>query len=95
MGSMQTYGTVHMVTDGNNNSNGIIVKWVVDPFVMARAMERNSANTYVAIAIATTMSYVCIEPIHDDKDAVAIAIHFVWTDQQRNRCRCLHSMNEP
>ena len=58
-------------------------------------MERNSANTYVAIAIATTMSYVCIEPIHDDKDAVAIAIHFVRTDQQRNRCRCRHSVNDP
>ena len=63
--------------------------------MMARAMERNSANTYVAIAIATTMSYVCIEPIHDDKDAVAIAIHFVRTDQQRNRCRCRHSVNDP
>ena len=51
-------------------------------FVMATAMERNSANTYIYVTIATaitmwTVSYICIEPIHDDKDVIAIAVHFV------------------
>ena len=27
--------------------------------------------------------------------SIAIAIHFVWTDQQRNRCHCRRSVNEP
>ena len=56
MGSMQTYETVQMVTDGNGNGNGNIVKWVVDPFCDDNSNGK-SANTYdvIAIAVAITM----------------------------------------
>ena len=32
MGCVEPNETVHMVNDGNGNSNGIVGKWVVDPF---------------------------------------------------------------
>ena len=50
--------TVHMVTDGNDNGNRIIVKWVVDPFCDSNG-NRNAkythiCNFFVAIAVAVS-----------------------------------------
>ena len=56
MGCVESKENVHMVTNGNGNSNEIVGKWVVDHFVMAMAMERNThiCNFTVAIAVAVS-----------------------------------------
>ena len=32
MALMESNETVHMVTGGNGNGNGVVMEWVVDPF---------------------------------------------------------------
>ena len=40
-----------MVTDGNGNSNGIVMEWVGYPFVTATAMVTHLIALHLAVAI--------------------------------------------
>ena len=51
---MQTYETLHIVTDGN----GIIGKWVVDPLCNGNGkIECQIQNMHFAIALAVAMDH--------------------------------------
>ena len=56
MGCVESKENVHMVTNGNGNSNEIVGKWGCGPFCDAMAMERNThiCNFTVAIAVAVS-----------------------------------------
>ena len=94
MGSVQTYETVHIVTDGNGSGNSVIGNGLWTHFVTATAMERNSSK-YTTYAFWCYHCHCHQSPYEYHHITIAIKIYFVWTDNHRNRCRCLHSVNGP
>ena len=104
MCSVETYETVHMVTDGNGYGNSKVLYVCFFPLLVPSQNWSTTHLPMIPLALLPplplpslniwTVSYVCTEPIHDDKDSVAVAVA-VWTslylteETEELKCRLL------